>query len=249
MSGMVFGTFADVSSVTLCSAVRLAQKREFSNISQIVHGTSVSIQKKTTKVLLVKDGFVAMGADHQHGQLGHWRHWSARTRALFFHSPVFLLLDLSKLIPHLTPTRASTPPTQQEHRGPVFILAINLSLPSGLPRATKRARLGLPTLPPPIRKPRLLRVAAARGVTSQKRCWRWWRRTGREEPRMLPQHLRSPATLSEAKNRPHCLQQLTERTRGTIVGRPASNWDSLQSVMHDPEKNIGKKWRPFQRIA
>ena len=73
MSGMVFGTFADVSSVTLCSAVRLAQKREFSNISQIVHGTSVSIQKKTTKVLLVKDGFVAMGADHQHGQLGHWR--------------------------------------------------------------------------------------------------------------------------------------------------------------------------------
>ena len=122
------------------------------------------------------------------------------------HSPVFLLLDLSKSLPHLTPTRASTPPTQQEHRGPVFILAINLSLPSGLPRATKRARLGLPTLPPPIRKPRLLRVAAARGVTSQKRGWRWWRRTGREEPRMLPQHLRSPATLSptpEAKNSPH----------------------------------------------
>ena len=250
MSGMVFGTFADVSSVTLCSAVRLAQKREFSNISQIVHGTSVSIQKKTTKVLLVKDGFVAMGADHQHGQLGHWRHWSARTRALFFHSPVFLLLDLSKLIPHLTPTRASTPPTQQEHRGPVFILAINLSLPSGLPRATKRARLGLPTLPPPIRKPRLLRVAAARGVTSQKRGWRWWRRTGREEPRMLPQHLRSPATLSEAKNRPHCLQQLTEGTRGTIVGETSFKLgqDSLQSVMHDPEK-AEEHWKEVEAFS
>ena len=65
------------------------------------------------------------------------------------------------------------PPSRSTVGQPVFIevvvlVAINLSLPSGLPRATKRARLGLPTLPPPIRKPRLLRVAAARGVTSQK---------------------------------------------------------------------------------
>ena len=132
----------------------------------------------------------------------------------------------------------------------VVVVAINLSLPSGLPRATKRARLGLPTLPPPIRKPRLLRVAAARGVTSQKRCWRWWRRTGREEPRMLPQHLRSPATLSEAKNRPHCLQQLTEGTRGTIVGETSFKLgqDSLQSVMHDPEK-AEEHWKEVEAFS
>ena len=67
---------------------------------------------------------------------------------------------------------------------------------------------------------------------------------------MLPQHLRSPATLSEAKNRPHCLQQLTEGTRGTIVGETSFKLgqDSLQSVMHDPEK-AEEHWKEVEAFS
>ena len=88
----------------------------------------------------------------------------------------------------------------------VVLVAINLSLQSGLPRATKRARLGLPNLPPPIRKPRVVEgKQQLERVTSPSggRGGAGGGAGGREEPRMLAQHLRSPATLSPDLRRPN----------------------------------------------
>ena len=120
--------------------------------------------KKKCISLLVKDRFVAVGADHEHGQLGHWRRCLAPGPSLTHRkSPTFTHgLDPSQNSSHFWLPRVQVlrPPSRSTVGQPVFIevvvVAINLSLPSGLPRATKRARLGLPTLPPPIRKPRVV---------------------------------------------------------------------------------------------
>ena len=57
-------------------------------------------------------------------------------------------------------------------------------------------------------------------------------------------------SLGGQKQAAHCLQQLTEGTRGTIVGETSFKLgqDSLQSVMHDPEK-AEEHWKEVEAFS